>query len=298
MVEYFQKKQLIQDSRFMFRLGDAPAPLVRSVQREGVLMPLIATGDTEPVVLDGYRRLALLDDEDVVAVHAIRDRKAAIRATVELNMLVSPYSEMEKAAVVAVVRENGWMEDKEILDTLLPRLGLKGRQAVLNSCMAVRLLEVKLSMVLAARGAPLKFAAKLASETRDEQMTLAEFFSSHRLSLSRMVQAYDLLVPVRKRGNAGFSSIIGSLNGADGDVMVLLQQKRFPRATGIRGKLKPLLGRYGGRLSFPEDLEGDAFRFSCLLKRPEDAREYAIMLREIADDNPLFRFLAEHIGDD
>lgn len=298
MIEHFQKKQLIQDSRFMFRQGDVPQPLTRSVQREGVLMPLIATGETEPVVVDGYRRLSLLVDEDVIPVHVMKDRKAALRATVELNMLISPYSEMEKAGIVAVARENGWMEDIEILNTLLPRLGLKGKQAVLDSCMAIRLLERKLSMVLAARGAPLKFAAKLTREPGDEQLALAEFFSTNRLSLSRMIQAYDFLVPVRKRENADFSTIIEDLNGVVGEVMVLLQQRRFPRATGIRGKLKSLLGRYSGKLSFPEDLEGDSFRFSCLLKDPEDAREYAVMLRKIAEDGPLFHFLAEHIGDD
>ncbi|NOY23953.1 MAG: hypothetical protein GXO70_10650 [Acidobacteria bacterium] len=298
MVEHFQKKQLIQDSRLMFHQGDVPAPLARSVRREGVLMPLIATGGTNPVVLDGYRRLSLLADEDVVPIHVMKDRKAALRATVELNMLVSPYSEMEKAGIVVFVREACWMEDREILDTLLSRLGLKGQQVVLNNCMAVRLLDSKLFEVLSVRKAPLKFAVKLSREPLDEQLTLAELFTTCKLSMSQMVQAYDLLIPVRKRENAVFSKVIEGLDREGGDVLALLRQKRFPQATGIRKELNSLLRRYRGRLKFPEDLEGDAFGFSCLLKCPEDAREYVAMLREISEDDALFHFLAEHVGND
>ncbi len=298
MTEHFQKKQLIQDSRLMFHQGDVPTPLARSVQREGVLMPLIATGGSKPVVLDGYRRLALLADEDIVPVYMVDNKKSALQATVELNMLVSPYSEMEKAGIVVFVREACWMEDREILDTLLPRLGLKGQQTVLESCVATRLLESTLSAILTARKAPLKFAVKLSREPLDEQLTLAELFTTCKLSMSQMVQAYDLLVPVRKRENTVFSKIIEGLGREGGDVLALLRQKRFPQATGIRKELISLLRRYRGKLKFPEDLEGDAFAFSCLLRRSEDARECAAMLREISEDDALFRFLTEYIGND
>jgi len=298
MIEYFQKKHLIQDTRFKFRKADVPADLTKSVRLEGILMPLIASGDKEPVVLDGYRRLGLLEDEETVPVQLIRDRKAALRASVELNMLASPYSEMEKAGLVSSVLENGWMDDREILDTLLPRLGLKGQQIVLDSCLTVRLLDSKLSAVLAARKAPLKFAARLSREPLDEQSVLTEFFSIHRLSLSRMVQAYDLLVPVRKAGNESFSTIIRNLDEENEDVLEQLRQKRFRRAFEYKKQLGSLLGRYRGKLSFPEDMEGEAFRFSCLLKYPEDARKYAAMLREISENDEIFYFLSEHFGND
>ncbi len=298
MIEYFQKKHLIQDTRFNFRKADVPADLAKSVQLEGILVPLIATGDREPVVLDGYRRLGFLKEEETVPVQLIRDRKAALRASVELNMLASPYSEMEKACMVSSVLENRWMDDREILDTLLPRLGLKGQQIVLDSCLTVRLLDSKLSEVLAARKAPLKFAARLSRETLDEQLVLTDFFSIHRLSLSRMVQAYDLLVLVRKAENNNFSAIIRNLVEEKEDVLEQLRQKRFPRASEYKKQLGSLLGPYQGKLSFPEDLEGDAFRFSCQLKYPGDARKYAAMLREISENDEIFHFLSEYFGND
>ena len=298
MVEYFQKKRLILDRRFRFRRQDIPANLIKSVQLEGILMPLIATEDQGPVVLDGFRRLALLKDDETAPVHLIRDRKAALRASVELNMMVSPYSEMEKAGLVSFVFENGWMESREILDNLLRRLGLKGQQIVLDSCMSVRLLDPGLAEILIARKAPLKFAARLSCEPPDEQSVLAEFFSVHRFSLSRMINAYDLLVPVRKKMKSSFSSIIRDLNEDGTDVLTLLKQMRFPRASEFRRKLGSLLKPYGGRLSFPEDMEGDAFSFSCLLKSSEDALEYATLLRKISEDEAVFHFLSEHIGND
>lgn len=298
MIEYFQKKHLIQDTRFKFRKADVPADLAKSVQLEGILVPLVATGDREPVVLDGYRRLEFLKEEETVPVQLIRDRKVALRASVELNMMVSPYSEMEKAGLVSFVFESGWMDSREILDNLLPRLGLKGQQIVLDSCMAVRLLDPGLAEILTARKAPLKFAARLSCEPPDEQSVLAEFFSVHRFSLSRMINAYDLLVPVRKKMKSSFSSIIRDLNEERMDALALLKQIRFPQASEFRRKLGSLLKPYGGRLSFPEDMEGDAFTFSCLLKSSEDALEYATLLRKISEDEAVFHFLSEHIGND
>ena len=298
MVTYFRKEELVQNDALMFHTGDVPSRLARSVQWEGVLMPLIATGENEPILLDGYRRSTLLADGDMVPVRMINDRKSALRAAVELNMLTSPYSEMEKAGIVIFAGEKGWMDSREILDTLLPRLGLKGRQTILDSCLALRNLDAGLSQLLAARKAPLKFAAKLSREPVEEQRTLSELFSMQQLSLSRMVQAHDLLAALRKKEDVPFSAILQGVNGSEEDVLAKLKERRFPRTLEIRERLNSLLAPYRGRLGFPEDLEGDSSRYSCVLRSQEDARANGELLRKIAEDDQLFRFLAEHTGND
>ncbi|RLE18829.1 MAG: hypothetical protein DRJ14_02465 [Acidobacteria bacterium] len=299
MVKYFPIKQLRLDDRFRFHLGELPKNLIRSVSREGVLLPLIAVGEESPVLVDGYRRCALLSDSDVVAVRLLQDERTALLAAVELNMLGSAYSEMEKARLIAVVHENAWMTDREILDILLPRLGFKGGQSVLDACILVaELLQPSLFSVLAARKAPLKFALRLTGEAPDEQQVLANFFSCQRFSLSQMIQAVDLLVPVRKLGKRTFSAIIDELPREEGNALALLRQLRFPKATEIRIRLNSLLAPYRGKLSFPEDMEGDAFQFSCSIKNAKQALDCGRLLQEISEDAGLFQFLKGHVCDD
>ncbi|NOZ14012.1 MAG: hypothetical protein GXO69_10265 [Acidobacteria bacterium] len=299
MVKFFYKNQIRTDDRFRFHRGDVPGNLVRSVEREGILLPLIAVAGEQPLLVDGYRRFDLLSEGDSVPVRQMRDEDAAVRAAVELNMLASPYSEMEKAGIVAVVHENAWMPEREILDKLLPRLGLKGCQSVLENCInVVDGLSSVLLNVLMAKKAPLKFAARLAGEFPEEQAALAGFFSGRRFSLSQMIQAYDLLVPIRKRDGATISVIIEKLKETKGDVIDALQRMRFPKTTGIRMKLGALLLPYREKLSFPPDFEGDAFRFSCRLKSPEQAVDCARLLHEISQDSSLFRFLSEYLDND
>ncbi len=299
MVKFFYKNQILTDNRFRFHRGNVPGNLARSVEREGILLPLIAVAGEMPLLVDGYRRFDLLPEGGSVPVRQMRDEGAAVRAAIELNMLASPYSEMEKAGIVAAVHENKWMAEREILDILLPRLGFKGHQSVLDSCLKVAQgLDPELLDVLTARKAPLKFAVRLAGERQEEQGTLAGFFSSRRFSLSQMIQAYDLLIPIRKREGAAISVIIENLEKTKGNVMILLQQMRFPKTTELRTKLDSLLLPYQGKLSFPLDLESDTFRFSCRLKSPEQAADCARVLHEISEDSSLFRFLSEYLADD
>ncbi len=295
-----RRNELITDNHFRFHRGETPNPLIASVRREGVLMPLIAINDGNDrlIVLDGYRRLSLAGETDMLPVRVLDDRKTALRETVEINMMVSPYSEMEKAVIVSFADWNGWMSEKEILDTLLPRLGLKGQRILLDTCLSIRQILPELLNILTARKAPLKFTVRLSRETPDEQSVLVEMFSRHRFSLSQMVQVYDLLVPIRKREEMGFSQIIAGMPEGDADFLAALRGLRFPRTREIREKLSVLLKPYRRQLAFPEDLEGDAFRFSCQIRTAGDARKFSDLLMAVSEDEDLFRFLAEHTGND
>lgn len=296
MLRHFKKSDLVLDDRYRFRSGDCPEQLRRSLRRDGVLTPLIGFGDSHPAILDGFRRLDAIDPAQEVAVHVMGSEPEAFLVSVGYNMIVSPYTELERAAVVDFAVRRGLLVEADILNQLLPILGFKGQKAIVDSCMAAMGLFPPLLEVLVRRKAPLKFVERLSRESVESQEVLQRIFSGNSLTLSQLIQVHDLMFYLRKTTGTLYEEIEMEIQNKD--VIDELTARRYPRLQQLKDEIRNVLRPYRNVLTFPEDLEGRTYHFEFDIASPKDVEEAIEKLQTLKADARAFAFLKEYLGHD
>lgn len=278
------------------RAGEPDPKLVASIEKSGVLQPLVAVDKDKLVLLDGYQRCATLPANAQVPVQVFGDASEAITASVLLNMAVRPYTEMEKAAVVGSWDVLVGPDDNRIRTIILPMMGFKPTVEIINRCRCVMQLDIDLRNLFRRKSAPLQFADRISSESMTDQRYLATFFTEQRLSMSRIMTVYDWIFYIRKQTNQSVSKLLANLD--PGQAVQQLERLRYPRTFAIRERCRQLSAGYANDLTFPPDFAGGSPTYSFKARNRQDIRHALSDLEKMLTDEELFRLVAELRGED
>ena len=295
-VNRLQVREIVRLKDWQIRSAGADRHLVQSVHHSGILQPLIVLKTDQHYLVDGFRRIALMRDDDQVPVCTYDLAEAAFQASLLVNMSVDPYTEMEKACAVLLIQNVASPPEHRLVREIMPALGMRGTMEVLSRIQSIGNLTDSMMALLVDRSAPLIFAEQVSRESAMDQDALAGWFTDRRFSLSRLMEAFDLLFYVRKRTGRPVSEILGSL--PDSDSILALRRHRFPQISKLNEQVQAVVDKHGGRLHFPPDFAGGVPRFDVLIQSREDVAEAIAALQGMHDDDQLFTLISELRGDD
>jgi len=295
-VNRLQVRNIVRLKEWQVRSGDADRYLVQSIRQSGILQPLVVLKTDRHFLVDGFRRIALTADDDVVPVRIYDQAYDAFQASLLANMSVDPYTEMEKARAVLLVRDVTSAPEHRLLKEIMPAVGMRGTMEVLSRIQSFGNLTEAMRTLLTYKSAPLMFAEQVSRESAMDQDTLARWCVDRRLSLSRLMEAFDLLFYIRKRSGGTIDRMLGSL--PDSDPIPALRRRRFPQISKRNEQVQTIARKHGGKLHFPPDFAGGAPRFEVLIQSREDVAEAIAALQDIQDDDQLFTLISELRGDD
>ncbi|MBU9888497.1 MAG: ParB/RepB/Spo0J family partition protein [Candidatus Omnitrophica bacterium] len=193
---------------YRYRLEDAFLKV--SVQRAGVLTPLIVTGGARPALIAGHRRFIAARangsrEVPVFLAGSIEPRDAFI-----LN-LVSNWrqscSVMDRVLAIALAERLGFSEE-ELREFVMPLLGLTGDLAVLELYRKARLFPRSLSDLFEDGAIPFRGALPLSRLSLADQAYFAdEAVRGVKFTSSQVLQAAEWLVDVVKVTGKDLGSI-------------------------------------------------------------------------------------------
>ena len=292
MIQYIEKSKIKIDENLKIR-SELNTSIAKSVRNEGVIYPLIVLKDF--TLIDGFSRFTFATEGNL-PVLIERDGKKAFLKSVEINMLLNPYSEFEKAKVVKCAINYFGFSEKDIVKEVNPLLKFGKKVSVIYDCLNIFNLEKSLFNLLERKKSPVSFALSLLKETEENQKLLAKVFEEKRLSLSRMQIAYDLMFYIRKRNSLEFKEIIAKCS--EGDFIQCLEKLRFPQYIALKNELNKILSKYSGAINFPKDMEAGYFSFFTKIGDKKDIDKAIEILKLIENDKEVWEFLRKIKGND
>ncbi|BBB32662.1 hypothetical protein TTHT_1128 [Thermotomaculum hydrothermale] len=256
MIQYIEKDRIVINEKFRIR-SELNNSIAKSVREFGIVSPVILLNDF--TLIDGFSRLNFSKEDKIPAIIE-EDSKKAFLKSVELNMLVNPYSEFEKARVIKFAVEYFNFSEEFIVKKLNPVLKFAKKVSVVYDCFKIFDLDKELFSLLESKKSPISFALSLSREDKENQVFLAKVFKEKRLSFSRMQIAYDLMFYIRKRDSIDFKEIAKKCK--EEDFVLCLERIRSPKYSEFKDELNEILSKYKGYLNFPKDMEAGFFSFS------------------------------------
>ncbi|HNX68590.1 MAG TPA: ParB/RepB/Spo0J family partition protein [Candidatus Omnitrophota bacterium] len=191
------------DSPYNYRYRSADAELGVSVNRSGVLMPLIVTEEKHPVVIAGHKRFAAALAAGIETVPALVAAGLKPQDAFLLNLISNwrqEVPEMDRAKALGLAVRQFRFKPEEVREILMPLLGLPADQATLElylkaDAMPGALKDLFATGVLAFRG--VTFLLKFSEA---DQTYFAKAVGSRvKLSSSQLLQTGEWLSDVMKR---------------------------------------------------------------------------------------------------
>ena len=182
-------------SCYRYRLPDAA--LQASVQRSGILMPLIVTGGETPAVIVGHKRFIAARESGLCEVPVLEAGTLSFQDAFILN-LVSNWrqgcSEMDRAKAVALATAELAFKEADVLERILPLLGLPPERAVLELYRKTHDLVPSLKDLIEDGELPFRGVTFLMNLSKADQECFAkEVGKRAKLTSSQLLQAGEWL---------------------------------------------------------------------------------------------------------
>ena len=293
---------------FRFRLQDDG--LKDSVERHGILMPLLVTGGNQPVVIAGYKRLCAaralnLRECPVLEIGKINSRDAFL-----LNLISNwrqGFSEMDRVKALSVAVRNLGMTVKDVQTQVMPLLGLPQDLGTLQVYLKADHFPVSLKNHFEEGLISFRCAASLLKFSRASQ----EFFAKKiigkiKLTSSQSVQTVEWLADLMKRTGKGLESLLAKqrilkeLNHTSMDPRTkadkffeAVKRVRFPAYSAYRHEFQSrridiIQGTRNLRLEPIEGFEERGFELQTRIKSQEDLDAF---LSQLSEKRPLLNSL-------
>lgn len=291
----------LDDDRFRISYFTPLGPLLPSIQKFGVVSPIVVTPRNRKMVLVcGWRRGLACRELDCPHIpgwilEEMDDRKVFERALSE-KLATRSLTLVETAEVLRKLV--GFGVDWELMRReFLPQLGLPAARECLETYLGVAECIPEVKRMFEERNAPIAVAERMAGFLTEDQRLLLPWLSV--LSQNKQKELLENLSEVCRRDGVSVKDILEephirqvcaderlSLRQKAGRVLILIRGKRFPRLSALRSRLFSRLKSLG----LPEDIvfcsdpnfeeEGMSinFRFknsSEFIKRLEELRELA-----------------------
>ncbi len=283
-----------------------PRPLKASIERVGILTPLLAepNGAGRLRIVDGFLRfraaLRLQLTHLPVRIGAAQDTRERFLARLEARLATRPPDELETALVLWKLKHRFQFPERELVERFLPLLGLRPERFQLRRQLDLAVVAPRLQQAFPALHREL--AAELNHWPDEAQSLFLDLLARYRLSLNHQKEIFGLLDELGQAGAGGPEGVLPAWqdSGAaavDADFSLTPQQ----RLEDIRAKLRlarhPTLATMEARaeqlraalrippqihFNWPRFFEGNRIDVRFAFGTPEELEAVAVKLREMA----------------
>jgi hypothetical protein len=296
----------LEDTQFLITFLPELEPLLASVQRVGLLEPLLVReqDDGRYQVICGFKRaealrlLAVPEAEAFVYPQGALDNLQALMLQVGHN-LTRPLNLVEKAQALEKLLAFGCPE-REVIDQYLPLFGLQPTVRILKQITGLMGLEQGLQEYLVRKNLSLSASARFLHLDKDDQRAIIPLLEALRPGENRVKEIVSFLREISLRDGVSVSSLLASeeireiLDDQDAQrpqrieqLRKILKHMRFPLLTAMEEKFAV----YKQSLSLPPQIsfypppffEGDQFRMELRFKDVRQLRELVTRLGQITE---------------
>lgn len=280
-----------------------PEPgLEESVRRWGILSPVgLEARENSFRLIYGFRRIAAARHCGLIAVPARvweGDGAGLLLAAVADNLATRPLTPLEVGRVLDRLQTSFGYEEDTLVSEILPQLGLQPARQQLQRHLTLARLPEFVQRELS-HGLDPAVAGGMESWQEVEQRLFLQVVSHCRLGVNRQRRLWELLDDLRQGEGRPVQVLwerFGLYFPADGDevpdrryarIEAILMERRFPRLTEYRRRYQS--ARQALRLppemelQAPPYFEGDSYRLTVKMKRPDDLKQAAQVLGQAAD---------------
>ena len=281
----------LSDNRFDFWRINIPA---NESYRPDSPVWLLETGSCT-VVISGRENIGAAGDNKIKSVPAfcfdrsIGQKDIWLAALSKVNRKIAP---VEAFRLLRGFKEGAIYSESQIIDEVIPLLGLGKGKKVYNDIDSLGSLEEPVTRYCAEKGIGLSECVLWASMTREAQRAVLVFARGIGLQGNLLRSCLNLLDEISVRQSIAVQEILQDkvLHGIilDPDTARSagrelfhrrLREMRYPTISLIRKEIADLSVKagLGGeiRLDFPENLEGDTLEVSCRFSSPAQLSELA-----------------------
>jgi ParB-like chromosome segregation protein Spo0J len=286
-----------------------------AIAADGLLSPPVVYlhGDSGRYrIVCGYRRLDALVRLGWSAVAAWimppAARSALLGCALRDNLSHRTLTVVEKAAAVVMLR--ACLSDSEIIETWLPRLGLRPAPASLTQAEAIRALEPEVQAGIEQGILTERAALRLAPLAAADRAALWNVLRGAHLSVSKQAELIEHCLDIARRDDCSIADVAGAediralLNDARRSpaqrgeaVRRSIRRRRFPRLIGREQQFAAARSRLALPphivLQAPPGFEGDTYRIDISFSRPDQLQQAARHLDALAGHAALHGLLGE-----
>ncbi|HOW59435.1 MAG TPA: ParB N-terminal domain-containing protein [Candidatus Omnitrophota bacterium] len=155
---------------FRYRLQDAT--LKNSIKNLGILMPIVVAGTKRPVVVVGYKRFQLARELKLREVMVFQIGRLNPREAFLMNLVSNwrqRFTEMDCVKALTLASKGFRFPEKEILECVMPFLGLSGEKGVLQAYLEADALSPAFKDFCEDGNLPLRCLASFLKFSRSDQ---------------------------------------------------------------------------------------------------------------------------------
>lgn len=208
------------DLRFCFSYPVPSDRLINSVRDNGVLQPVwIAEGaNGKKALVSGFRRFdaaarAGLPAIPALALGGIAPYDLFIRHVCE-NMASRDLNSVELALTVSAAMANFGKTGGDVMEGLLPRLGLERSRKILDGLLAIAGFGPAARELASARGVAPGRAAVMASCGDGERETVCQWLLERRFGVNRSLQLFETILEIAAIEKTSAESVIGDVESS------------------------------------------------------------------------------------
>ena len=260
-----------------------------SIQKRGIVFPLLATRGPERLLISGHRRLAAaksLGLREIKIWEIVQTQNPSELFLISvLSNWNQAWSDLDRAWVIRKAKEEFKFSQQDLLEGILPALGLSSESYLLNQYYDVACLEPCLLDLVEAGRLPFRGMQILGKFLPEDRATFATLIGSKIiLTSNQLLKAgewlYDLLKKEKTNlGNflkdRGLLEILNRQGNDEGQkaraFYNALRRLRFPRLAESEQKVEKVLTLLAPelkelRLEMPESFEEEGFSLHAKLK--------------------------------
>lgn len=189
------------------------AVLEKSIARHGIMTPLVVSAGREKTLVAGHRRLAAakalgLDSIRVFEIQGSWPRPDFFVAAV-LSNWNQQWSDLDRACVIRRAIEDFHLEESEMMDGILPALGLPSQKGIVKDYHRAASLAPELLDLVAAGKLPLRGAQALSRFAQRDQKTFAHRIAHHAaLTTNQLIKTGEWLFDLLKASRCDIAAFL------------------------------------------------------------------------------------------
>ena len=240
----------INDRRFCVSYPLNDKRLLASIEKVGILEPVMLLAGTPYVIVSGFKRVSAALELGLTEIPALAvdiDRRQAILRSIHSN-LGRGMNTIEKAQ--SIERMLDFRFSSEEIDETMVLLGLDSHQKVLERLVALSNSEVALKDFVFAKSLSMKNVESLMRFDREERARIVRLLSPIRITESFMREILDLLSLIKVRKGAIDLSTVGDASDVQ-ELKKKLKKQTNPILSSLEKRLKEAMLR----CSLPPNLD-------------------------------------------
>ncbi|MBI3314266.1 MAG: ParB N-terminal domain-containing protein [Candidatus Omnitrophica bacterium] len=304
--------QMRDDFPFRCRYRLADLALENSIAKRGVTHPLFVTGDARPVVLSGHRRYQAAQKAQIHKIPVFQIQEPLGPSDCFVFSVLSNWNQnwpdLDRAWTLHQAKEKFHLPERDLMELVLPALGLAAEGHILEQYESVACLDPSLLDWVAEDKLPFRGVQVLARFSGEDQKAFASLIVGEAaLTTNQLLKVGQWLYDLLKKERLTLADFFAKydlgrvLNRGEGDrrqkaerFYALLRHLRFPRLVEYEKKFHALSKSLEEnsrelKLEAPESFEAQGFTLHARIANGQALKKVlAILEKEKPSLNSLF----------